>query len=237
VAEAASIEKFLVEYFAYAHTTVDDGQPSCMAKIFGVYNVGLSNPATSNAFKTCVIVVENVFYGFDVRRKFDLKGSIRNRMVDTAVADSNLVLMDQNLLNIMCENPLYLSFASKQALIDAVHRDSDFLDRCDMMDYSMLVGVAAPKDGKGRGRLVLGIVDYIRTFTWDKKVEQMVKQSGIVGGDRRQPTIVSPNIYSARFKEAMYKYFVLVPDHSFVDQAVSPVQASAKRDNGGGEQA
>lgn len=56
------------------------------------------------------------------------------------------------------------------------------------------------------------LLDYIRTFTWDKKLETMVKKSGILGGQGKLPTIVSPEEYKNRFIKAMHKYFLSVPD-------------------------
>jgi 1-phosphatidylinositol-3-phosphate 5-kinase len=73
------------------------------------------------------------------------------------------------------------------------------------MDYSLVVGVDSEK-----GELVIGIVDYIRTFTWsvllscamcdetglmarDKKLESWVKDSAFLGGaGKGEPTIVTP---------------------------------------------
>ncbi len=75
------------------------------------------------------------------------------------------------------------------------------------MDYSLLVG----KDDKDQ--LIIGIIDYIRSFTWDKKVETLIKSSGILGGSEKQPTVISPKDYMERFIKAMYKYFLLVPDY------------------------
>lgn len=54
--------------------------------------------------------------------------------------------------------------------------------------------------------------DFIRTFTWDKKLEMYVKASGILGGQGRMPTVVSPELYRTRFTEAMKRYFLMVPD-------------------------
>lgn len=54
--------------------------------------------------------------------------------------------------------------------------------------------------------------DFIRTFTWDKKLESWVKESGILGGGGKGPTIVSPRQYRIRFREAMERYFLMVPD-------------------------
>lgn len=58
----------------------------------------------------------------------------------------------------------------------------------------------------------LSLVDYIRTFTWDKKLETVVKSSGILGGQGKMPTIVSPEVYRTRFLEAMERYLNVVPD-------------------------
>lgn len=76
------------------------------------------------------------------------------------------------------------------------------------MDYSLLVGI-----DEERQELVVGIVDFIRTFTWDKKLESWVKESGILGGGGKGPTIVSPRQYRIRFREAMERYFLMVPDY------------------------
>ncbi|CAG8545859.1 16743_t:CDS:2 [Acaulospora morrowiae] len=75
------------------------------------------------------------------------------------------------------------------------------------MDYSLLVGFDEEKH-----ELVVGIVDFIRTFTLDKRLESWVKESGILGGGGKEPTIVSPRQYKNRFREAMDKYFLMVPD-------------------------
>ncbi|KAJ2338823.1 Mitochondrial distribution and morphology protein 12, partial [Coemansia sp. RSA 2671] len=67
--------------------------------------------------------------------------------------------------------------------------------------------------------LVIGIVDFIRTFTWDKKLESWVKEASILGGSGKSPTIVSPKQYKKRFREAMERYFLMVPDKFIVLQA------------------
>ena len=50
----------------------------------------------------------------------------------------------------------------------------------------------------------LGIIDYIRKYTWDKKMEFYGKS--IIYGEN--PTIVDPNIYSERFYKKIISYFV-----------------------------
>jgi 1-phosphatidylinositol-3-phosphate 5-kinase len=57
--------------------------------------------------------------------------------------------------------------------------------------------------------------DYIRTYTWDKKLESWVKdkESAFLGGaGKGEPTIVTPRQYRQRFISAMERYFPLVSD-------------------------
>ena len=57
--------------------------------------------------------------------------------------------------------------------------------------------------------------DYIRTYTWDKKLESWVKESAFLGGaGKGEPTIVTPRQYRQRFISAMERYFPLVSDIS-----------------------
>ena len=56
----------------------------------------------------------------------------------------------------------------------------------------------------------LACVDYIRTYTWDKKLESWVKESAFLGSGKGEPTIITPKQYKARFRSAMERYFPLV---------------------------
>ncbi|PHU11504.1 hypothetical protein BC332_18434 [Capsicum chinense] len=82
------------------------------------------------------------------------------------------------------------------------------LQSIDVMDYSLLVGVDEEKH-----ELVLGIIDFMRQYTWDKHLETWVKASGILGGPKNaSPTVISPKQYKTRFRKAMSTYFLMVPD-------------------------
>lgn len=82
------------------------------------------------------------------------------------------------------------------------------LQSVDVMDYSLLVGV----DEECK-ELVLGIIDFMRQYTWDKHLETWVKASGILGGPKNEsPTVISPDLYKKRFRKAMTTYFFTVPD-------------------------
>ncbi len=228
--EADHFASFVPGYIDYVLEGMAAGRPSCLAKILGIFNVGFQTASSVKACKATLLVIENVFYGRSLREKFDLKGSIRNRLVDTtpsatAVADSNLVLWDENLLLRSCERPLYVSSGSKRTLLEAITADTHFLCQIGMMDYSLLVGL------DNHRLLVVGIVDYLRVFSWDKKLEQILKSSaGILSGrGQQQPTIVSPNLYRDRFREAMYKNFILLPDFSYKDPATAVAVAEEEK--------
>jgi len=60
--------------------------------------------------------------------------------------------------------------------------------------------------------LTLIASDYVRTYTWDKKLENLIKDPLLIGGlgGKNEPTVVTPKTYKARFRLAMERYFGLV---------------------------
>ncbi|XP_061463816.1 1-phosphatidylinositol 3-phosphate 5-kinase isoform X4 [Rhineura floridana] len=208
--EVQSFLDFAPHYFTYITNAVQQKKPTALAKILGVYRIGYKNSQNNTEKKLDLLVMENLFYGRKMAQVFDLKGSLRNRHVktDTGKESCDVVLLDENLLKLVRDNPLYIRSHSKAVLKASIHSDSHFLSSHLIIDYSLLVGWDDTTD-----ELVVGIIDYIRTFTWDKKLEMVVKSTGILGGQGKMPTVVSPELYRTRFCEAMDKYFLMVPDH------------------------
>ncbi|XP_062046672.1 1-phosphatidylinositol 3-phosphate 5-kinase isoform X7 [Lepus europaeus] len=208
--EVQSFLDFAPHYFNYITNAVQQKRPTALAKILGVYRIGYKNSQNNTEKKLDLLVMENLFYGRKMAQVFDLKGSLRNRNVktDTGKESCDVVLLDENLLKMVRDNPLYIRSHSKAVLRTSIHSDSHFLSSHLIIDYSLLVG----RDDT-TNELVVGIIDYIRTFTWDKKLEMVVKSTGILGGQGKMPTVVSPELYRTRFCEAMDKYFLMVPDH------------------------
>ena len=159
----------------------------------------------------------------------------------------------------MVDHPLHVRQHAKHVLTEAIVTDTHFLSSHLVMDYSLLVGV-----DETNKQLVVGIIglclspfcvrhlrcqlitfhlvfvafysDYIRTFTWDKKMEMYFKSNLIPGKfplssctrlhakflfylhvfpGKQLPTVLSPELYRSRFLEAMENYFLLVPDRWF----------------------
>ncbi|XP_068185209.1 1-phosphatidylinositol 3-phosphate 5-kinase isoform X2 [Antennarius striatus] len=208
--EVQSFLDFAPHYFTYMTGAVQQKRPTALAKILGVYRIGYKNSQNNSEKKLDLLVMENLFYGRKMAQVFDLKGSLRNRNVktDSGKESCEVVLLDENLLKLIHDNPLYIRSHCKSILRAAIHSDAYFLSSHLIIDYSLLVGRDDATD-----QLVVGIIDYIRTFTWDKRLEMVVKSTGILGGQGKMPTVVSPELYRARFCEAMDKYFLMVPDH------------------------
>ncbi|RUS21584.1 hypothetical protein BC937DRAFT_92159 [Endogone sp. FLAS-F59071] len=193
-------------YFHYMSEAFFHDLPTVFTKIFGFYRISCKNPTTGQSWRLDVLVMENLFYQRSIKKLFDLKGSMRNRRV-RSTGRQNEVLLDENMVEFMYRSPLFIRTHSKELLRGSLHNDTLFLVRLKVMDYSLLVGIDEDKH-----ELVVGIVDFIRQFTWDKKIESMVKETGFLGGQNAMPTIVSPKQYRKRFKEAMERYFLMVPD-------------------------
>lgn len=199
--------RFAANYVDYVLMRRSQGRPSALAKIVGVFLVGYRNNTTGSARKAYTIVMENLFYGRQLCQKFDLKGSLRNRMADTK-EPSEVVLMDQNVLTGLGESPLYVRSHAKRVLMCALASDTQFLQRCQVMDYSLLAGVDRENDS-----LVVGIIDYLRSYTYDKAMETYIKSYNVFLGDsENRPTVLDPVRYRARFLGMMNKYFTDVPD-------------------------
>eukprot|EP00842_Homolaphlyctis_polyrhiza_P006114 jgi/Hompol1/6503/HPOL_002385-RA len=95
--EMDALYKFAPEYFEYMSRAFFHELPTVLAKIFGFYRIGFKNPVTSKTVKMDLLVMENLFYNRNISRIFDLKGSMRNRHVQST-GRQNEVLMDENLI-------------------------------------------------------------------------------------------------------------------------------------------
>jgi len=182
-----------------------------MSKIFGVFSV-----RWKDGVKKDLIVMENLHYNCTLLQVYDLKGSLRGRMVENPTADD--VQLDENLLRTNFTSPICITEYSKTILGQAVWNDTAFLSSHNVMDYSMLAGI-----GKN-GELVVGIIDYIRKFTLDKQLENLMKG----GLGRKTPTVISPKQYKTRFRDAMWMYFVMVPNK--FTRIIHPPLPSASHD-------
>ncbi|GAA5844076.1 hypothetical protein JCM9279_003724 [Rhodotorula babjevae] len=205
--------RFAPAYFQYMADALFQGKPTVLAKVFGIYRISLGKEYRNVDF----LVMENLFYGRQLKQIFDLKGSTRNRRAD----ENNPVLLDENLLEVSLKTPFYVREESKQFIKQAIFNDSQFLSDLNVMDYSLVVGVDAVKS-----ELLVGIVDYIRTYTWDKRIESWVKETTFLGGASKAggPTVITPKQYKLRFREAIDGYLLLAPTPWLDLKSLLPIQ-------------
>jgi 1-phosphatidylinositol-3-phosphate 5-kinase len=203
--ETQAFLRFAPAYFNIMAEAMFHDLPTVIAKMLGFYQIVIKNPVTGTEIKWDVLVMENLFYDRSPTRIFDLKGSMRNRKIQST-GEQNEVLLDENMVEFIYESPLFAREHSKKLLRASVWNDTLFLARQNVMDYSLMVAV-----DEARKELVVGIIDCIRTYTWDKKLESWIKDRGFAGGGRNRPTVTSPKEYKSRFREAMARYVLQAP--------------------------
>ncbi|XP_020261935.1 1-phosphatidylinositol-3-phosphate 5-kinase FAB1A-like isoform X2 [Asparagus officinalis] len=197
--EFESFLKFGPYYFKHVYESLNSGSQTCLAKILGLYQV--RQYKSGKEVKTDIVVMENLFFGRKVSRKYDLKGSVYSRYISNS-NNSESVFLDQNFVEDMRVSPIYIGGKDKHVLDRAIWNDTFFLTSIDVMDYSLLVGVDRKKK-----EIVFGIIDYLRQYTWDKHFETWVK-SNLVVPKNELPTVISPKEYKRRFRKFMSKYFL-----------------------------
>ncbi|KAL8801331.1 MAG: hypothetical protein Q9182_004537 [Xanthomendoza sp. 2 TL-2023] len=200
--ETQTFLRFAPAYFRLMSECLFHELPSVIAKMLGFYQIIIKNPMTGVDFNWYLIVMENLFYDRAPTRIFDLKGSMRNRRIQST-GEQNEVLLDENMVEFIYESPLFSREHSKKLLRASVWNDTLFLSRQNVMDYSLMIAI-----DENRKELVVGIIDCIRTYTWDKKLEFWFKDRG----SRTRPTVTSPRDYKNRFREAMGRYVLQAPN-------------------------
>jgi len=219
--ELKAFTKFAPDYFNFMSHTLFHGVPSVIAKMFGLFQVIIKNPVTGMDFSYYLLVMENLFYEHKPNRRFDLKGSMRNRKIEPT-GQSDEVLLDENLVETIFESPLFVREHHRKLLQASVWNDTLWLCKQNVMDYSLMAGF--DDDAK---QLVVGIIDCIRTYTWDKKLESWIKDRG-----KNKPTITSPKDYRNRFRVSMMQYVLQAPNcwHQFQAQMAPPKTLRERED-------
>lgn len=161
------LEHFLLfapYYFAFLKAKY----PTLLTKIYGLYKIE----------KRTFLVMQNILQNEDY--VFDLKGLNERKSQDSEV------LFEMDFLNFQ---KIHLFEESSVFVRTAIHNDTNLLSNLKIVDYSLLLGINTKKK-----TITLGIVDYIRSYTWDKKLENFVKEL------QKTPTIISPKEYKHRFQ-------------------------------------
>lgn len=158
--EMRAFTKFAPDYFAFMSHTLFHGVPSVIAKMFGLFQVNIKNPATGLEFSSYLLVMENLFYSRNPTRRFDLKGSMRNRKIEST-GQPDEVLLDENLVETIFETPLFVREHARKLLRAGVWNDTMWLCKQNVMDYSLMAGFDDSKK-----ELVVGIIGTYNLLTF-----------------------------------------------------------------------
>jgi len=77
---------------------------------------------------------------------------MRNRYVQET-GEKNEVLLDENMVEFIYQNPLFVREHAKKILRACLWNDTLFLERNQVMDYSLMIGI-----DKERKELVIGLI-------------------------------------------------------------------------------
>ena len=214
-----------LNYFKHISKFLFHKMPSAIGKILGAYNIKIKIPGEKE--KTFYIIyMENIYYGMITHINnytfnspdsnimvYDLKGSRINRYVQQNQKKPGRVLLDTNFLEDFNGEPLFFDFNVFQILLNALNNDSRFLKDEGVIDYSLLIIFETDNNNKNEKKeenkifkiIRLGIIDYLRKYTWDKQLESYGKK--FIHGFTN-PTIINPDSYSKRFMKKVKRYFV-----------------------------
>ncbi|KAI8455619.1 hypothetical protein BY996DRAFT_6431009 [Phakopsora pachyrhizi] len=202
--ELEALNKFAPAYFEYLSSARKEKRPITLAKMLGIFQVSFINKTTHRKGRLQVQVIENLWATKPHLQVYDLKGLTRNRTV-SVTGRPNEVLLDGNFCEMTRTDPILLHENSLLRLQASLHNDTLFLANNNVMDYSLAVGFDEQNQN-----LYVGIIDYLQTYSWDKRLETLVKELG--GTSKEAPTIITPSLYKARFRKAMGRYFMPSPD-------------------------
>ena len=121
---------FLQQYIEH----IEKNPNSLLCRLYGMYNIILGQGE-----EILIIVMRNVIGDFkeNVIVNFDLKGSTYKRKANFNMSDNNNVMKDLDFKEF--EKTIMLSLSSIKKLRDITSKDSKFLCKSELMDYSLFL--------------------------------------------------------------------------------------------------
>lgn len=197
------INKMFPKYFERLKT-----DESKLVRILGVFKI--------NSLKQSVVIMENILITKEKCVIFDLKGSRLSRLVkgieDPESPQTGIVLKDENFL--LFNKKLRLSQENKSKLIEALITDFNVLKECEVIDYSLLLGIYPKnfKQIKERNLMVdengtkfsLGIIDIFQEYNFLKASEKKIKT---ILYKKEDISVATPLDYFERISEFILNIF------------------------------
>ncbi|CAD8065191.1 unnamed protein product [Paramecium primaurelia] len=217
--EVSTYKKRLLNFAIYQA----NNPSSLLNKIYGMYTFERSENSES---KVHFLIMKNLSLGIprnQILRTYDLKGSEYDREVLSKKIESDLsklTLKDLDFFKI--EQQIWVEKDNIQKLNQNLIKDSDFLEKQKLIDYSLLIMII---DWKAQQQILMkhfddqkiniipsikeegiyyhiGIIDYLQQWNVNKSLERKTKK--IIKMNLQLDTSAQePNRYGKRFKEKL----------------------------------
>lgn len=210
---------FLLQLLPSYYEHMCANEHSLLPKFYGVYklnNIKLHNRSKQNK-DLAFLISNNVFYSprnIPITQQYDLKGSRQGRKTDEIQKENGDILKDLNFIE--DDVHLYISKNDKDKMFyQQIKADTDWFVKHQIMDYSLLVGIAQNLDNTNEdemecvkindGAIVsndgtaiyfLGIIDILQKYNKKKKVAGFVKG---IKHEKSTLSTVPPDQYAQRF--------------------------------------
>ena len=152
--EVRMFEEMASSYFEYLKESFSRQCPTTIAKTLGLYKIKIQEEDTKPQTFYLVLMENLLLHSDETCVRYDLKGSRRNRYI--VKKSPTQVTLDNNFLQDMKSRPIPMQYSMKKLLSIAIHNDSLYFSKHQIIDYSMFVIVNHVKR-----TIRLGIIDYI----------------------------------------------------------------------------
>jgi len=144
--------------------------------------------------------------------KFLLNGANRDHLVSKLFCANTRVYHDNNFIFEMGARPVPMRYNMNKILNICVNNDTLCLSKSEIIDYSLFVIINTRTK-----KLRFGIIDYVQQYNLEKMLETRIKKFI----KRNEPTIIEPERYKKRFKNAIRRYFIGMCIQNEKSEAVS----------------
>ena len=137
-------EKVLVKWLSVYFNHLLDNPSSLLPQYYGMFRIKIGNGKEYR-----YIITNNLFSNthYPISTLYDVKGSYYHRKAsDTERMKSVPCLKDEDFMN--DEMKLHIDSTLRQHFIEQIEKDSHMLRDCNLMDYSLLIGIHQLSDKK-----------------------------------------------------------------------------------------
>lgn len=198
---------FLKQILTDYHLHNVNHEDTILSRIIGVFTFKFQDNTKSR-----VLLQANIFPKVQLLGVFDLKGSKldRSSIKSSRGADfikKNTIYKDLDFLN--TKKKLHLEEIDMQRLKISMFKDTSFLAKHNIIDYSLLLGIShdysseiRPFVGTGQDKgyyYYAGIIDYLQTYNTFKQLEAFSKNLILLNVPKEDISVISSGQYCDRF--------------------------------------